>query len=307
MKKISIIIASKSTSDPKLKECLQSIAMQDYPKELVEVLVITEGTPESAKAIGLKKATGEIVCFMASDCEFKTIHAFQEANYCFTNIQIPQITGVYSKIYYYSKADPILNRYFSLFGFNDPVPFYLGKCDRLPYYANLKFPHREFLNFKNNIPTLGDNGFFVRRDLIMQTDLEHYSHIDNCEDLRKLGYCEYIRTFLPTHHKTGDSLWLWIKKRFHYAESLNQNRRWKMVEIKDIWKIILFGLLAITLIEPTLRSLYGFTKSGIRDKAWFLHPIICFITVFLYGALWVKMQIRKIKKIFHFPLLNLKT
>lgn len=294
MKTISIIIPAKDKNDPKLKECLHSIEMQKYPKELVETLIITEGTPESAKAIGLKKATGEIVCFMGSDCEFTDRFNLVEVDLWF---KVPMIVGAYSQFYSFDKVkSTLLNRYFALFGFNDPVPFYLGKCDRYPFYTNERsmgkfFPYR--------IPTLGDNGFFVRKELIMQTDLEHYSHIDNCEDLRKLGYYYYIFLRNGIYHKTGDSIWQWIKKRFHYAESLNKNRRWKMIEKRDWLKLALFLIFSITLLEPIGRSIYGYLKSGIKDKAWFLHPVICFITVWVYGALCLKRVLLYVVKIVH--------
>ena len=290
--KFSIIIASKDNDNPKLRECLRSIEEQDYPKDDVEVLVITEGTPESAKAIGLKRSTGEIICFMASDCEFIYKNTLREVE---GSIQNGYAFGAYSFYYYYTKSDYILNRYFALFGFNDPVPFYLGKCDRHPHYKRQTIYRINF--WKRNIPTLGDNGFFIRKDLIMRTDLDHYSHIDNCEDLRKIGYYHYALLTIPIHHKTGDNLWLWIKKRFYYAESLNQNRRWKMFSSpKDIVLLLLFILFSLTMAEPLLRGIYGYTKSGIKDKAWFLHPIICFITVFLYGALCLKFLLLYVRK-----------
>jgi glycosyltransferase involved in cell wall biosynthesis len=277
MQKFSILITAKDRKSRKLTDLLRSIEKQDYPKDKVEVIITTEGTPESAKAIGLKKATGDIVCFMASDCEFTSNWALKEVAYKMDK----NVSGAFSSHYFYNPSDPILNRYFALFGFNDPVPFYLGKCDRLPYYqtndSKITFPH--------NVPTLGDNGFFVWRNLIKQTNLNEYSHIDNCEDLRKLGHYHYAYLRNAIWHKTGDSLWLWAKKRIHYANTLNKNRRWKMISNgKDMVTLLIFIILALSVVEPTLRGLYGYLKSGIKDKAWFMHPIVCFITVLLYGA-----------------------
>ena len=235
MKKISIIIAAKS-KDKKLKECLRSIDNQDHPDK--EVLVITEGTPESAKAIGLKKAKGEIVCFVASDCEFTSPETFTNVLKLMTCYRKERVIGAFSMRYHYEPKDPILNRYFALFGFNDPVPFYLGKCDRTTYY-NKGYCGRA--TYKKRVPTLGDNGFFINRKILMRADIEHYSHIDVTEDLRKLGFYEYVLMPEAIHHKTGDSLWLWIRKRFRYAESLNQNRRWKMLSgCVDFLKLLLF-------------------------------------------------------------------
>lgn len=283
--KFSIITASRTYTDPKLQQLKNSIMTQEFCGD-VEHIVVTEGDPESAKAIGLKRAKGDIVCFMASDCEFTSNWALKEVLYKMDKC----VSGAFSSHYFYNPSDPILNRYFALFGFNDPISFYLGKCDRLPHYQRSGVG----IYFPKNIPTLGDNGFFVWKRLIEKTNLNEYSHIDNCEDLRKLGHYHYAYLSSPIWHKTGDSLWLWIKKRFNYADTLNKNRRWKMIDSKkDIFMLVLFVLSALTIVVPILQSIYGYLKSGIKDKAWFLHPIICFITLFVYGGLCVKLAIKR--------------
>ncbi len=283
--KFSIITAAKSYNDPKLQQLKNSIMTQEFCGD-VEHIVVTEGDPESAKAIGLKRAKGEIVCFMASDCEFTSNWALKEVLYKMDKC----VSGAFSSHYHYNPSDPILNRYFALFGFNDPIPFYLGKCDRLTHYqksgAGAYFP--------TNVPTLGDNGFFVWKKLIEKTNLNEYSHIDNCEDLRKLGHYHYAYLSSPIWHKTGDSIWQWIRKRFHYADTLNKNRRWKMVEnIGDIVKLVLFVIFSLTLIEPFFRACLGYVRSGIKDKAWFLHPLVCILTLLTYGGLCVKLAIKR--------------
>ena len=287
--KISIITAAKSLDDPKLKELKESIVKQTYKNW--EHCVVTEGDPESAKRIGLQTANGEFVCIVASDCRFPYKNTFLEA--MATLIDTPCLTGAYSWRYHYDKSDPILNRYFALFGCNDPIPLYLGKCDRGPYYLG----ESSFVcSFNDSIPTLGDNGFFIRTSTLKKADIENYSHIDVCEDLRKLGHYTYFKLLFSVHHQTGDSLWQWAKKRLKYAESLNKNRRWRMVEPCDIWKIVLFGVLSMTFLEPTLRSLYGFLRSGIRDKAWFLHPIVCIITLVTYFIMCLRRSYEWFRK-----------
>lgn len=284
--KISIITAAKSLTDPKLQELKDSIKMQTYKNW--EHIIVTEGDPESAKAIGLRSATGDIVCICASDCRFPYAGTFEEA---VKLINHNGIIGAYSERYYYDEDDPILNRYFALFGCNDPVPLYLGKCDRKPYYMEDDIGK---LTFPISVPTLGDNGFFILASALKQADIEHYSHIDVCEDLRKKGMFSYMHLGCSVHHQTGDSLWLWARKRLHYAGSLNKNRRWKMIHTtKDILRLILFIFLTMSTAEPLLRSTYGYFKSGIRDKAWFLHPVVCLITLLTYGVYLGKLALKR--------------
>ena len=67
--KLSLVIPAKDKNDPKLADLLKSIEAQDFTKEELEILVITEGTPESAKAIGIRRAKGEVIGILASDNE----------------------------------------------------------------------------------------------------------------------------------------------------------------------------------------------------------------------------------------------
>lgn len=66
---LSLVIPAKDKNDPKLADLLKSIKAQDFPKDKMETLIITEGTSESAKAIGIRKAKGEVIGFLASDNE----------------------------------------------------------------------------------------------------------------------------------------------------------------------------------------------------------------------------------------------
>src|SRR3990167_10785541 len=123
--KLSIIIPAKDKNDRKLKELLDSIDRQDFPKDEMEILVITEGTSESAKAIGIRRAKGEVIGILASDNEIIG------RDYLFLISEYAGSYGAaYPALYAYFKTDNILNRYFSLIGGNDPLSFYMGKNDR---------------------------------------------------------------------------------------------------------------------------------------------------------------------------------
>lgn len=268
--KLSIIIPAKDKNDLKLAELLWSIEAQDFPKEEMEILVITEGTSESAKAIGIRRAKGEVIGILASDNELihkdHLSYAYDWAKKGFFN----------SAFYYHSYSDDILNRYFALIGGNDPLSYYMGKNDK-----------RSHANYKTNLKgAIGDNGFFIRKDLIEKTDLDNYYHIDNAIEATEGVFG--LTTDYPIWHKTGGNIFSFFAKRYRYGlqHAFNKNRRWHLVDFsqpKDIVRLIWFICVTLTVIEPLYLSIRGFLK--VRDVAWFLHWPICVMTVFTYGLL----------------------
>ena len=64
---ISCIIPAKSLDDPNLKDLVDSIRAQDFPQDQIETIVVTEGDSEQAKAIGIRKARGEICAMFCAD------------------------------------------------------------------------------------------------------------------------------------------------------------------------------------------------------------------------------------------------
>ena len=213
----------------------------------------------------------------------------------------------YQKFYMTCSLDNSLNRYFSLIGSNDPVAFYLGKADRKPYY---EFDDDEFftlMEFKDKIPSLGDNGFFIRRETFLKADLEHYYPMDCMQDLIRMGK----RTFLRMNgasiwHRTSDNLFTFLRKRYKYARDLysdRQDRRWKMLDTKeDYQRLLWFIASTLTVIPCLLVSLRGFRK--IQDTSWFLHWPVCFGFLVTYTLL-VCRNLLKWGNLFQRPLSSL--
>ncbi len=275
--KLSLVIPCKDKNDPKLQELLKSIEVQDFNKAEMEVLIITEGTSESAKAIGIRKAKGEVIGILASDNELIS-------NDFLSNMHegVSMIGATYPLRYFYTENDNILNRYFSLIGGNDPLSYYMNKNDRASY-----------LNENHNIKgSIGDNGFFIRRNLIKATDLDNYYHIDNAIESKTV-----IQPFLNRHiwHKTGGNIFRFFQKRYRYGlqHAFNKNRRWHLVDFKqpkDIMRFLWFLICSLTVIQPLILSVRGYLK--IRDVAWFLHPVVCLMTLIVYGLLVIHLAVR---------------
>ena len=273
---LSVIITAKDRENQDLKDLLLSISDQSYKN--YEVDVVTEGDSESAKAIGVRRARGEFICILSSD-NFLNETTFFEKHIAVLKA-IPIATGAYPFRYFYHLDDTLLNRYFALMGCNDPIPYYLGKCDKVPY--NRDIPYRMV---KDQVPTIGDNGFFIRKELLLKADLDHYYHIDVCEDLRRKGYTFYVLTDSYIWHKTAKEFWAFFGKRLKYADKFAvSQRRWQMVRPKDIPRLIWFIVCTLTCVQPLWISLVGYRK--IKDKAWFLHLPVCWVTLGVYG-IWV--------------------
>jgi len=314
---ISIIIQTLN-SDKIIDKCLRSISIQDYPKERIEILIIDGGSSdstikkgkhfgatiivekdkrenqESRKAVGLLKARNDIVAFIDSDnilphpkWLLKMVKPFCEDE---------QIVATQPLRYAYDKSASLLNRYFALFGVNDPVPYYLNKRDRLSWVEqswNLLGSAEDrgdyyFVKFKPDaVPTLGANGFLARRNILLKAKCspEEFFHIDvNC-DLISLGYNTYGIVKEDIIHISGDKIYSFIRKRFRYMKQYylkdKSLRRYKLCGASDRKNLLKYIFFSLTIIEPLIQSVRGYLK--IRDKAWFLHPVMCLAALYIYG------------------------
>jgi uncharacterized membrane protein len=288
---LSVIITAKDLNDQKLKDLQFSLTQQTYQD--FETIIVTEGDSENAKAIGLKKAKGDIIGIFASDNYLDDVNFLNKAMHCFQH----PIHCAYPVRYSYVKYDNILNRYFALIGGNDVIPLYLKRNDKFPYWINI--PQNEGIVADVvdifRVRTLGDNGFFVRKDILLQADIEHYYHIDVCQDLFNLGYKKHALIRTSIWHRTGGNFFKFFAKRFKYADKFNTpHRRWHMVETrKDYANLLWFIFCTLTVIQPLYLSVKGYRV--IKDKAWFLHYPVCLMTLIVY-TLWTLKRLIKNKK-----------
>jgi len=315
MKSVSVILATLN-SGPILKKSLKSIRSQDYDQKKIEVIaadggsvddtvktlkkygakIIPEntGSPESAKGVALQYAKNELI--LEIDCD----NILPDKNWLKKMVSYfdkeKNIVGVYPWKYKHEKDDKPLNRYFSLIGANDPVARYLGKADRQSYIdqkwclsGRAKDRGDYFLLEFNpdNLPTVGANGFLIKRSLLLKAKVEngYFYHIDTNMDLVKKGFNKYVVVKNDIYHASGESFWHFLKKRKKYMEKLylkdlSKRRYFIYKKDKDRKKIIAYSFYALTFVGPTIESSRGFFK--VRDWAWFLHPLLCFIMFWIY-------------------------
>lgn len=329
---ISIIIVTLNT-ERTIKKCLDCISFQDYPKDKIEVLILDGGSTdqtlkivnkfrqslkinvisagfrenmEARRMIGFKKSKFDLVCILDSDnylvskdCIKKLVQPMVEHT---------QLVGSFTLHYHYDPSQTIFNRYVALFGGHDPVSYYLGKTDRLKwtshnwdrkYQVVSQRPNYTLVRFSSSdFPTVGSNGFIVRKKFINLTNLspDHFFHTDILFDLLSQNRDVYAVVDAQITHDTSSTLFENIKKRVEYMSlhhfTLVKYRRYKVFDSsssKDIINLTKFIFYTLTMAQPLSESIKGFVK--VPDLAWFLHPIACwyFLIGYSYGIFKSKL------------------
>ncbi len=329
MKSISVIMATLN-SEKTLKKCLKSVREQEYNQDKIEIIIAdggstdktieiakqyqtkiipeNTGSPEAAKAVALRQAKNELILQIDDD------NILPNKKWLAKMVSLldkeTNIVGCYPWRYTYQKRDKILNRYFSLFGVNDPIAYFLNKADRQSYLS-LKWTlsgkatdkgEYFLVEFdKENLSTVGANGFLIKKNLLMRAnvDKKHFFHIDVNYDLIKKGYNKYVVVKNDIIHASGENFFKYLKKRQKYMNNLYLHdllqRRYLIYNPqKDKIKIIVYSIYALTWIGPIIEALKGFVK--IPDPAWFLHPIICFSIFWIYSLNTIKYIFKNILK-----------
>jgi len=326
---LSIIIVNRNSAK-KLAHCLECISTQIYPKELIEILVIdgdsdddskeaaekfgarfiNGGWPENQEArryLGAREAKNEVIAWVDSD-NYLPEKSWLEKMVA-PLVQDKTIFASETFHYAYRKSDRAFNRYCSLFGINDPVAFYLGKADRATYYQNgwkLMGESADCgdyykVTFGQDIPTVGCNGFLIRRELLNKvlTKPEEYFHIDVIYDLVILGYKNIAFVKNDIVHDTSGNLAGLIRKRISYFTEhhvkLGAKRRYKVFDSensRDLLLLLLFIVYTVTIIKPFFDALRGFLKKP--DLAWFLHPVVCWCFFYVYGRAIIQSKFSKL-------------
>ena len=289
------MIPARDPYDPLLLDLLHSIGEQDYPKAQLEVLIITEGNSEEAKAIGLQRAGGDIIGLLCCD------NALLEPDFLTTLVQAASrvdVVGAYTARYAYVRDDLPLNRYFALLGANDPVCWWLGKADRKGHGHPVERTRIARFPLGTPLPSLGDNGCFFKAAAIRAANPQPAtfgSPMCFCEDLRRLGLDTYA--VVGTHatwHRTGDTLGRYLWRRWHYVRTLyfqrRSLRRWHLVDGPRDWLFTLgFVLASVTLVPQVLVACYGAYRS--RDWCWIWHPVCCMAITCMYIALTLEARL----------------
>lgn len=313
---ISVVVATHNSSRT-IGLCLQSIRGQQYPQEKIEIIiadgaskdetrsiasgynvrwVAVDASKQSAeynKATGIAAARHEIIAMIDHDNVLP--HDAWLKNMVEPLLEHKEVVGVETLRYHYDPTTSLLDRYFALFGAGDPLVWYLGKADRLSYIYDTYKTSRMVggyytVQFKpENMPTIGANGFLVRRDVLMKNASVapgRYFDMDVNIDLINKGFDTYAFVNDSILHLTGyGSVMSFLKRRLlfltQYRFGVQKNRRFGTLSGSDRWRVLWAIIACATIAIPLYDSIRGWRK--VRDSAWFLHPLLCISFVVIYG------------------------
>jgi len=318
--KVSIVIPTLNAAKV-LQGCLESIAIQDYPKDQIEIIISDGGstdntlniarffkavivdnplkTGESGKAVGIKAATGEFIALIDSDNILPTSNWLKEM--IMPLIENPEYLGSEPWKFEYRPNDGFIDRYCALLGMNDPICLFIGNYDR---YSTLigkwtEIAHKEtdkdnylLLDFdKRGIPTIGANGTVFRSQFLKNAGINDYLFdIDIlAQEIQTNGFVKFIKTKNSIIHLyCGNNISKFIRKQRRRINDLMYYRQ--LGTRKYDWNyqtngISLFIISTLLIFPLLIQTIVGFIKKP--DFAWFFHPIACWIGLVIntYGVI----------------------
>lgn len=329
---VSIVTVSYNTPVSIFFQSLESVKRQTYPQQKIEHIVMDGGSINGAQklaksfgckvfdrpdllnkalvrmSLGLKKAHGDIILFLEPDNILT--HTNWLAQMVLPFMENKNIVGTFSMYNDFTSEMPLLTKYCALFGVNDPLVYYLHKSEKLPRFKSsydlgkiLKMEKKYYLvKFdRQSLPTLGDNGHLVRRELIQKvnTDPEKFIHVDAFANLLDMGYGTYGVVKNSIIHYTGANIFQLLHRRTAFKEQFyNQRSRDRTYFVfdsrshRDRLNLFRFVVFSLTFIEPLAESVRGYMS--VRDPAWFLHPVICFAMAVAYGWSEIRFQLKRL-------------
>jgi len=294
-----------------LERCLKTIANQDYPQELIEILIVDAGStdntldiakkytnrifsnPERLGEYGMKiaveNATGDLLILFAADNGLAGTSWLKDAASVFLAHQ--ELSCLWATMVA-SQDDPGIMKYYELIQ-SEPLAQFLNK--NLKYYLRYskeeKFNNRKYKIFRADPERplcWGANGIVYRladvKDIFFREgyigDNEVFQYM--LESGRTVVAYSYE---LPIYHHTVTSVWHWVKKwKRNYTQIFLKTRRQRRID----WfyygnfrlKMLFWLFYSLFPVFSVLHTFY----LALRDKNvyWFYHPLMCFLQTITY-------------------------
>lgn len=308
-----------------LDECLGALRAQDYPRELVEIVVADGGstdatldiarahgveqivpnplrTGEAGKAAALRVATKELILHVDSD---NVVVGPDWLRRMVAPLADPEVISSEALRWEYRREDHFINRYQALTGVNDPMAIFVGNYDRYsvltrrwtdyPFRSEPRDGWEKVWLSPEHVPTMGANGYLVRREAYDGLDVGDYLFdIDAVHDLVQQGHTCVARVDVPIRHYFCDSVARFHKKTkrrtddfFFFSAQGRRSYPWTSRQRAGVVRFVVSTVLVVPLLVQVAR---GFRRK--RDPAWLFHVAACWITLVDYAAGTIKGRLR---------------
>lgn len=319
------IVTPVYNSEKVISECLDSIVIQNYPKEKIEIILPDGGskdktieiinsykkdlniiicnnplkTGEAGKSVGIEMAKGDIIAFIDSD------NIMPDNNYIKSMVEPflieNDIIGTEPLYFFFTEHNKPLTRYFAMSGVNDPLCLFIGNYDKYSYITgkwtgfNLKITDRGKYFIaeldEKKIPTIGANGTFLKKEYLLKTNYKPYMFdIDVVYEILKTGKNKFVKVKTGIIHIYSPDFKSFIKKQsrriydfLFFSKEKKRTYPWSKFPIKGIFIFILY---CITVVPLLFQMIKGFIRK--RRWEWIYHPIVCWLTLFIYGFILIK-------------------
>lgn len=294
-----------------LEFCLQTIYQQDYPKELIEVLVVDGGSSDDtldiARRYGAKifdnpRRLGEYgMQIAASEATGDLLILFAADNGLVGNDWLKKVAGLFSKHSNLScvwgkmiaaRNDPPIMHYYELIQ-SEPLAHFLNK--NLNLYLK-KAEEAEISGIKYKIFNVdpkkplcwGANGIAYKlqdvKDLFLGDRYVGDNEIFQYMVERGSNSVAYS-SGLNIYHHTVSSVWDWVKKwKRNYTQIFLKTRNQRRIDwfYCGNFRLKMFFWLIYSLIPifSIIHSIYLTIRD--RNIYWFYHPVMCFLQTCTY-------------------------
>lgn len=304
-------------------EYMEAILMQDYPHGAIEIVFADGGstdgtletiekykslsdieisvfdnplrTGEAGKAVGVKKAANDVVCLLDSDNIIPDTRWITRLIKPFDDEIIVASQAIE---YTYRREDGIINRYCALIGMTDPLCIFVGNYEHHCLITNKwteiqreEIDCGDYLSVRftaGMIPAIGTNGFFVRRDKLLDNfEGEYLFDIDVMHDMLSRHprmrvaivktsivhlFCQDIKGFARKQNRR-------VMDYHYFRTTRNRTYPWsKMFK----GNIVLFVLCTVTVVPLLVQAIFGFCRKP-DLPAWAFHIVACWVTLWVYG------------------------
>jgi len=275
---VSFVICSSGKKNKLLASCIRALKSQNYPSNQMEFLIMTGYMPEGTgggKEAGCKIAKGKFIAIVDED---NIVQGREWLNDMLKPmLEDETIVGSACRLLVDHK-DPLINQYISLNG-TDPV-FAYRSLDGNRFDSNVIEMN------KMNMLITGGNCFIYRKVCLDKIG-GYVQDTDNIAAFAESGSRIAIPDTARTHHFAASSIREFLAKKIKWSNHI-VSKKWNYIRPS----LFLEVFLNLTVIANIFKACHHYFRDG-REPAWFLHPLLAFLTTIIYTTNYLKGKLFK--------------